>query len=82
MQVWSFEVAADSHGMWEDVTDEQIGEVPCARSVFGATTIAEDEIFLYGGEVEASTAGHEGAGLFRSDAYVLRGIYIPIKSLN
>ena len=35
--------------MWEELTDEQSGEVPEARSVFGATRMSENEIFLFGG---------------------------------
>jgi len=38
--------------MWEELTDEQSGEVPEARSVFGATRMSENEIFLFGGAAE------------------------------
>ena len=44
-----------SAGMWEELTDEQSGDIPQARSVFAATRMSENEIFLFGGEVEAST---------------------------
>ena len=52
--VWSFHVDG-SAGMWEELTDEQSGDIPQARSVFAATRMSENEIFLFGGEVEAST---------------------------
>ncbi len=68
--VWSFHVDATA-GMWENITDEQSGDNPQDRSVFAATRISENEVFLFGGEVEASTEGHEGAGAFRADSYVL-----------
>lgn len=68
--VWTFHVD-DTAGMWEDITNEQCGDVPEDRSVFAATRISENKIFIFGGEVEASTDGHEGAGAFRSDSYVL-----------
>lgn len=68
--IWSFEVDG-SAGMWEECTDQQRGDIPQDRSVFAATRMGENQIFLFGGEVEASTDGHEGAGAFRSDSYVL-----------
>ena len=68
--VWTFHVDSTA-GMWENITDTQSGDIPQDRSVFAATRISESEVFLFGGEVEASTEGHEGAGAFRSDSYVL-----------
>lgn len=52
--------------------DSQKGDVPSPRSVFSAAALpGSDEVFLFGGEREASDLGHAGAGQFMADLHVL-----------
>lgn len=52
--------------------EEQSGEVPSPRSVFAAEVLQDsNEVIVFGGEVEASSHGHAGAGNFTSDVHVL-----------
>ncbi len=45
----------------------QLPALPFARSVFGAVADQKGRIIAFGGEVDPSSAGHEGAGDFCSD---------------
>jgi hypothetical protein len=44
-------------------------KIPMGRSVFGIFTI-NNNILLYGGEVDPSVQGHVGAGTFSSDVWM------------
>eukprot|EP01050_Picozoa_sp_SAG11_P017431 SAG11_NODE_2516_length_3265_cov_3.032533_2_plen_353_part_00 len=66
--LWTFEL---STGEWVDRTLEQSGEIPSARSVAAATAVSDSELFVFGGEAVPSDEGHEGAGAFTNDAFVL-----------
>jgi len=56
---------------WNDLTSQMKGSVPGARSVHVVKTLGESDIFVFGGEREASSVGHLGAGKFRNDTYLL-----------
>lgn len=60
-------------GRWELVPHEaQRGDVPSPRSVFCAAALPDGQhALVFGGERLASNAGHEGAGEFTSDLYLL-----------
>mmetsp|Transcript_60284 Transcript_60284/g.168370 ORF Transcript_60284/g.168370 Transcript_60284/m.168370 type:complete len:356 (+) Transcript_60284:69-1136(+) len=54
--------------------EEQTGDVPLPRSVFAAARAGDawpDQVIVYGGERVASDLGHEGAGAFTQELYVL-----------
>ena len=45
--VWTFELDG-SEGGWEDRTDDQQGDIPAPRSVFGAARVGPRKIFVFG----------------------------------
>ena len=49
------------------------------RSVFGIACLA-NRIVLYGGEIDPSTKGHDGAGGFSSDVYIFSETVSPFAS--
>lgn len=67
-----FDIAKRS---WDIFPQEaQKGDVPLPRSVFAmapAGAALPDQVVLFGGERVASDLGHEGAGAFASDLYLL-----------
>ena len=77
--LWEFSLPSSSalvhdtvvQGQWVDVTAQQQGDVPSARSVAAVTAVDEHTVFLFGGESVPSDDGHEGAGEFTNDAYIL-----------
>eukprot|EP00747_Dinoflagellata_sp_TGD_P052371 gnl/TRDRNA2_/TRDRNA2_147860_c0_seq1.p1 gnl/TRDRNA2_/TRDRNA2_147860_c0~~gnl/TRDRNA2_/TRDRNA2_147860_c0_seq1.p1 ORF type:complete len:362 (-),score=58.86 gnl/TRDRNA2_/TRDRNA2_147860_c0_seq1:43-1128(-) len=61
-------------GHWSDVSAEQSGQLPGSRSVFASAPLSSEHghrLFLFGGELEESALGHEGAGKFAGDSFVL-----------
>eukprot|EP00898_Chlorokybus_atmophyticus_P007726 jgi/Chlat1/7955/Chrsp69S09182 len=46
-------------------------QAPPARSVLGAGLLSGERVFAFAGEQDASALGHEGAGNFFNDSYVL-----------
>jgi len=64
----------EERGKWVIVPhDHQRGDAPSPRSVLAsAPTPGQDGgVFIFGGEQVASEAGHEGAGEFTADGYIL-----------
>ena len=76
--LWTFDLPSSTkwddgdlaNTKWVDRTLEQVGDVPSARSVAAVTAVG-DKVFVFGGEAVPSDAGHEGAGAFTNDAFVL-----------
>eukprot|EP00899_Mesostigma_viride_P017129 jgi/Mesvir1/25417/Mv14217-RA.1 len=64
--VWVYDTSA---GKWSQVACS--GDVPPPRSVFGSARLSGRRIFVFAGEEEASALGHEGAGNFFNDGFVL-----------
>lgn len=60
---------------WELFPQEtQKGDIPSARSVFAMAPVGAawpDQVVVFGGERVASDLGHEGAGAFTADLYLL-----------
>jgi hypothetical protein len=73
--VWTFDVPEDAASTpaqrWVERTAEQSGDVPSARSVSAVTALDGSQLFVFGGESVPSDEGHEGAGVFTDDAFVL-----------
>lgn len=63
--VWLFEA-----GRWERVAVVADLGAPAPRSVFASASLGAGEFVLFGGEREASTAGHAAAGTFHDDAWL------------
>eukprot|EP00741_Cyanophora_paradoxa_P016684 tig00020934_g16113.t1 len=47
------------------------GETPYPRSVTAAVPLRDRYVFVFGGEADPSAKGHEGAGKYHGDAYML-----------
>jgi len=65
-------VTASWKKVWEVSKDskEVSSEVPGPRSVMGYTALSEKTIFVFGGEIDPSTKGHEGAGLYSGSSFL------------
>eukprot|EP00243_Klebsormidium_subtile_P008596 TRINITY_DN410_c0_g2_i3.p1 TRINITY_DN410_c0_g2~~TRINITY_DN410_c0_g2_i3.p1 ORF type:complete len:263 (+),score=21.13 TRINITY_DN410_c0_g2_i3:187-975(+) len=64
--IHAFDLRSDT---WEQVHTE--GETPSSRSVLGVTSFDNRFILAFGGEVDPSDQGHEGAGAFSDEVFVL-----------